>query len=172
MKSFLLVAALLLLPLSLFAKWDRVAQMTEPVGCGFFFDKNIGLIGGGQFTSGSTSLDPLKIWWTTDGGSTWAQSTTPSGTGRVTNICMKDAFVGYASILSSPYSLWKTVDGGRTWKDITGTQIGNSVCVFVTSQAIVKTMWSDFSFNPKWRSGGFSTNDGVSFTSVFLSTVQ
>jgi photosystem II stability/assembly factor-like uncharacterized protein len=167
MKLFLSLTALFLLPLSLFAKWDKVAQMTESVGCGFFFDKNSGLIGGGQFTSGSTSLDPLKIWWTTDGGSTWTQSTTPSGTGRVTNICMKDALVGYASIYSSSYSLWKTTDGGRTWKDITGTEIGNSVCVFATPQSLVKTMWGDRGFRPRWRSGGFSTNDGASFTSVF-----
>ncbi len=137
-----------------------------PIGCGFFFDGQNGLIGSGNFSSTST-IPPyqLRIWRTTNGGNNWTQSSTPNGIGRVTSIFMKDANVGYASIYSSTYSLWKTTDGGTTWRDHSQGENGASTCIHVTSSHLVKTMWA----RNGGSAGGTSSNDGATFNNIFES---
>ena len=165
MNKFLCVV-LLLVSQSVFGRWDRVASMNVPVGCGFFFDANIGLVGSGNFGGPGTIPNyQLRIWRTTNGGNSWTQCSTPNGTGRVTSIHMRDATVGYASIFSSTYSLWKTTDGGITWRDHTQGENGTSVCVHATSNRIIKTMWN----RNNTGAGGVSSNDGATFNNVFQS---
>jgi len=164
----LLFIVILLFGQSAFGKWDRVASMTVPVGSGYFFDKNVGLVGSGNF--GGTGTIPnyqLRIWRTTNSGITWTQCSTPNGTGRVTSIHMRDANVGYASIFSSLYSLWKTTDGGVTWRDHTQGETGTSVCVHATSNRLIKTMWDRN--GTTGGAGGVSSNDGSTFNDVFQS---
>lgn len=138
--------------------------MSTPIGCGFFFDEDNGLIGSGNFSgSGTIPNYQLRIWRTTNGGNSWNQCSTPNGTGRVTAIHMRDNLVGYASIFSNLYSLWKTTDGGITWRDHTQGETGRSVCVHATSTRIIKTMWNSSGSG----AGGVSSNDGATFSNVF-----
>lgn len=140
--------------------------MNDPIGCGYFFDGQTGLIGSGRF-GGFSSIPSyqLRIWRTTNGGNNWTQCSTPNGTGRVTSIHMRDANIGYASIFSSTYSLWKTTDGGITWRDFTQGENGTSVCVHATSTRLIKTMWNRSGSG----AGGVSSNDGATFNDVFQS---
>ncbi|HEX5316530.1 MAG TPA: sialidase family protein, partial [Candidatus Kapabacteria bacterium] len=70
----------------------------------------------------------VAIYKTTDGGNTWTESAVPAHfPGAVTQICMVDSLVGYASIFSDiefdftgtfgASCLWETTDGGATWFD-------------------------------------------------------
>lgn len=153
---------LLLLWLPSEASWTRITQMNDPIGCGYAITTDTVLIGSGSFNG--TIVVPsyeLHIWRTVNGGVTWTQSTSPSGTGRVTSIYMFTSRIGYASLYSDDYCLWKTTDGGKSWFDITGSEIGRSISVAATSKALLKTMWLSVS------SGGSSRNDGVQFDDVF-----
>lgn len=157
----------LLLCQSGFCQWDRVGNMTVPISCGYFFDEQNGLIGSGYFGGlDYISNDQIKIWRTTNGGDTWLPCGVPFMEGRVTSIFMKDALVGYASIFSYSDALWKTTDGGKVWQDITNSNLVTHSCVYATSKSLITTSWSQSNIGSQ-TSGGFSTNDGLSFTHVF-----
>jgi len=146
--------------------WSKIKQFNYPVGCGFFFDADNGLIGLGEFDpknfmNGFLPSGPLLIFWTSDGGKSWTQAKMPTGgTGRVTSIFMKDRLEGYASIYSNQYSLWKTIDGGKSWQDFTQGNFERSTCVYATSSALIKTIWGG-------NQGGRSVDDGRSFNQIF-----
>ena len=62
--------------------WTLLKTFGIPVGCGYLFDKDNGLIGLGQFGDKNNSFvgtDPLQIFWTSDGGSNWTQAAAPPG---------------------------------------------------------------------------------------------
>ena len=135
-----------------------------PVGevhSGFFFDEQSGLIGSGSFSS----VIPAVIRRTVDGGKTWTICPTPKVNGFVSNIFMKDALTGYASIMANDSlppvsSIWKTTDGGITWFDITHGNNAYSSCVYPTNEALIRTQWQNH--DP----GEFSVDDGVSYSSI------
>ncbi|HET6399881.1 MAG TPA: hypothetical protein VFH95_00625 [Candidatus Kapabacteria bacterium] len=118
--------------------WKRMKQFDRPIGCAFFFDADHGLIGSGIrpgiYLDGSTYRihetqgASVAIYKTTDGGVSWIESAVPAHfPGAVTQICMIDSLVGYASVFSDiefdftgtfgASCLWKTTDGGSTWFD-------------------------------------------------------
>src|SRR6186713_2382022 len=163
----LLIIVLLLFGQSAFGRWDRVGSMTIPISCGYFFDDQNGLIGSGYFGgSNYISTDQIKIWRTTNGGNTWLPCGVPFMEGRVTSIFMRDAFVGYASIFSESDALWKTTDGGKVWQDITYSNLATHSCVYATSKSLITTSWSQSNIGSQ-TSGGFSVDDGLSFSHVF-----
>ncbi|MDP4219316.1 MAG: T9SS type A sorting domain-containing protein, partial [Bacteroidota bacterium] len=104
----------------------------------------------------------MKIWWTSDGGTSWTQAATPSSSGWITSIFMVDRQLGYASLYSQDYSLWQTTDGGRTWTDFTKGNNSPATCVYKTGKALIKTIWEN-GFQP----GGISTDGGATFSQVF-----
>jgi hypothetical protein len=117
--------------------WKLAHQFNKPIGCGYFFDKDHGLIGSGirpaTYSDQRGILhtipgDTISIYKTTDGGVTWEESQVPIKLpGAVTSISMVDTLIGYASIFSTVdyddyrtfgrSSIWKTTDGGDTWFD-------------------------------------------------------
>ena len=146
---------------SSFAGWKRMARI--PVGevyCGFFFDDLNGFVGSGSRNFPISAL----IRRTSDGGVTWAICTTPPGKGLVTDIMMKDPLIGYASIFSNDtipkFSIWKTTDGGTTWTDGSHGNNAQTSCVYATGTALIRTLWDGI--------GGYSTDDGVSFSGTFI----
>lgn len=149
---------------SSYARWDLVAQFNfERASSGFFWDEQSGLIGFGNGATGSNVT--ARIRKTTDGGKTWTISFVPFARGRVTSIFMKDRLVGYASIYPSSnprnFTIWKTTDGGVNWLDNTFGNSAVTPCVYATSKALIRTAWFDGNI------GGFSVNDGRSYTPRF-----
>jgi photosystem II stability/assembly factor-like uncharacterized protein len=150
------------------AQWSIVGTFNQPFDCGFFLDANTGLIGSGN-TVNKTDLrdDPIQIYKTTNGGSTWYAVKTPQGNfGAVSSIFMQSAQVGYATIFafgnSPTTALWKSTDGGETWIDINPNLSGWPTDVYATSKALTVTEWFDL--------GGSSINGGQSFTQYFGSS--
>ncbi|HET9136775.1 MAG TPA: hypothetical protein VFO76_09065, partial [Candidatus Kapabacteria bacterium] len=144
------------------AGWSKVGQFdNNAFTCGYFYNDKVGLIGG-YVDRGWNSLR-VKIIRTTNGGKTWATTSFPAGSGRITSIFMVDSLLGYASVDGNDYSLLKTTDGGNHWVDATTNNSGTSNCVYVTSKAIITTKW------PQGYEliGGVSTNNGVTFSPVF-----
>ena len=105
--------------------WNHIFTFDRPIGCGYFFDENHGLLGSGIRLF---SNQPCAIFKTTDGGQTFTPSVVPTTIpGAVTSISMIDSLNGFASIFSSisypnngtfgRSALWVTTDGGDTWFD-------------------------------------------------------
>ncbi|MDP4219740.1 MAG: hypothetical protein Q8916_10480 [Bacteroidota bacterium] len=144
--------------------WNKVGQFSSPVGCGYFFDPDNGIIGLGLFDNKQNnfvSVDPLAIFWTSDGGKNWTPaSIPPGGTGRVTNICMTSRLEGYAGIYSEDYSVWKTTDGGKSWQDFTQGNFDLTTCFYATKASFVKTNWMG-------NFGGRSVDDGLTYNQIF-----
>ncbi len=147
-----------------YSSWKKVRQFNDVVSCGYFFDADNGIIGLGEFFTGSSDHlgnQPLQIFWTSDGGITWTASKIPSGgRGRITSISMQNRLEGYAAVYSNQYSLWKTTDGGISWQDHTQNNFDLSTCVYATSKAIVKTIWGG-------NLGGRSIDGGRSYSNQF-----
>ncbi|MEP7234969.1 MAG: T9SS type A sorting domain-containing protein [Ignavibacteriota bacterium] len=171
MKPKKIVPILVFLALSLaygasFAKWDKIKFFNDPIGCGYFFDADNGLLGSGGFeglTSPFLSPATIKIFLTSDGGKTWKQAATPIGvTGRVTSISMKNRAEGYAAIYSRNASIFRTTDGGNNWIDFSQGNLDLTTCVYATSAAITKTTWFG-------NFGGSSTNSGRTYSRIFSS---
>src|ERR1700733_12811695 len=108
--------------------WKAIGHFPQAIDCGFFFDKDHGLIGSGVRWNGENPGNPCGIYKTTDGGVTWTTSKIPARIiGAVSSIWMQDSLTGYASIFPNVNysirntfgrsSLWKTTDGGDTWFD-------------------------------------------------------
>lgn len=163
----LVLVMLMVLTCTADAGWQRVATMNAPVGCGYMLDEKTILLGSGAF-GGAGNIPPytLRIWRSTDGGTTWQQMQTPDGTGRITHITFLTDKIGYASLYSIEYSLWKTTDGGLTWNDHTFGNNILSTCIGVTTKAIVKSHWSGRGGSIN-SSGGISTNDGRTMQLIF-----
>ncbi len=161
--------------------WRFVGTFNTPIGCGYFFDENHGLIGSGVRWAEVVPGGPCSIYKTTDGGATWAASFVPRSIGgAVTSIWMQDTLIGYASILPSVMydqnftfggsSLWKTTDGGSTWFDpyhqdhaITSVYGQNGLLIF--------TKWDNAEWTrhapPDLAGGNYSFDDGASWTTAF-----
>ncbi len=138
--------------------WNKVGQFNDPIACGYFFDRDNGLIGTGNYNNPSA----MNIWWTSDGGKTWSQAKTPNnGYGWVSSIFMEDKLIGYASLYSRDYSVWKTNDGGKSWIDFTQGNNYQTTCFYKTSKAFVKTTWETGVI------GGSSINGGRTYSQVF-----
>jgi len=174
--------------------WKNVApngSFHKTIGCGFFFDKDHGLIGSG--VRPATYVDangdirvyqgsPVSIYKTTDGGTTWTESVTPNHlVGAVTAISMQDTLIGYASLFSDEEfnydytfgksALWKTTDGGLTWFDPFHLDHLAS-CVYAQRDLLVFTKWDIYytalSIPPIDDSGGaYSFDDGGTWTESF-----
>ena len=147
------------------AQWSIVGTFNQPFECGFFLDANTGLIGSGN-TVNQAALrnDPIQIFKTTNGGSTWhAVTIQPGHFGAVTSIFMQSASIGYATIFafgnSPTTAIWSTSDGGESWTDMNANLSGWPTDVYATSKALTVTEWYDL--------GGSSTNDAQSFTQYF-----
>lgn len=165
------------------------------IGCGYFWNADRGLLGSGIRPAtwlDSTWLvhpdpcDIVSIYWTTDGGTNWTESTVPIQIhGAVTAISMVDDLEGYASIFSSvDYSyyrtwgssaLWKTTDGGRSWFDPFHLD-HVATCVYAQKGLILFTQWDPYYSNywqypstfPSDTNGGhFSFDGGLTWQSHF-----
>ena len=66
--------------------WKAIRHFNQTIGCGFFFDKDHGLIGSGVRWDAITPGTPCAIYKTNDGGATWATSIVPHAVGAVTSI--------------------------------------------------------------------------------------
>ncbi len=163
MRVFLLL--ILLLPTGLFADWTLLRTFNDPVSCGFFVDADHGVIG----THNHYNRGTPQIWRTTDGGTTWTRSTTPTlNDGRLTSIFMKDATIGYATMwmYESPFHLmWKTTDGGRTWFNHSQGNSSSTTCVYATPHSLVLTSWPQIR---NFDRGGFSLDDGRTINETFF----
>ena len=146
---------------SSYAGWQQGRKFDIPMGCGYFFDADNGLIGSGFFNS----IAVMQIWWTNDGGKNWTQAKTPGNSlGRITSFFMVDRLVGYASVYSTDYSVWQTVDGGKSWSDFTNGNNYRATCIYKTSKAFIKTTWDS---NPNRHLGGNSTDGGNTYNQIF-----
>ncbi|MEI8133726.1 MAG: hypothetical protein WCH46_01465 [bacterium] len=148
------------------ALWNQVGQFSDPVTCGYFFDRDHGIIGLGDPSPGGFNYvgnSPLAIYYTNNGGRNWIAATIPTkGVGRITSISMLNTTVGYASMFSDRYSLWKTTNGGVSWTDISRGSNELLPCIYATTKAIVRTVWNG-------ANGGPSMDGGVTFNQVFSS---
>ncbi len=158
------------------AQWTHVGSFPTAIGCGFFFDENHGFIGTGIRPAGGGGFinpgDPVSIYKTTDGGTTWQSTQVPQPMyGAVTSISMRDANIGYASIFSDGRfgkpAIWRTSDGGDTWVNDLMLN-GEATSVYATSKAIVWTDWDNFIYGGSHNWGGLvSTDAGLSWTTRF-----
>ncbi|MDP4200413.1 MAG: hypothetical protein Q8922_07090 [Bacteroidota bacterium] len=162
--------------------WKRLdLNVGKTIGCGFFWDKDHGLVGSGVRWGHDVSGPHCDIYKTTDGGATWSAAVVPALiNGAVTSIWMQDSLVGYASIFPSVdygygltfggSSLWKTTDAGSTWFDpykldhvITSVYGQNGFMVF--------TLWDLYEstgfVTPDSLGGEFSFDSGRTWTSAF-----
>ena len=154
--------------------WKLVGRFPTPIGCGFFFDENNGLIGSGIRLA---TFDPCAIYKTTDGGTTWTPCQVPTSiNGAVTSIWMQDSLVGYASIFSDMNygvygtfgrsALWKTTDGGTTWFDsLHLDHILNDV--YSQNGLIVITNWDNYYGGTGGGGGDYSYDGGATWTQDF-----
>lgn len=176
--------------------WKDVSPSRNPqikrkvIGCGFFWNKDRGLIGSGVRpllavdTFGlyiPVPCDEISIYYTSDGGSNWEEALLPKRvTGAVTQIWMIDSLVGYASIFSDyPHSyyrtfgksgLWKTSDGGHSWTDPYNYDHILS-CVYAQNDLIVTTHWdASYTSYPGFTDqagGGYSFDGGLTWQRNF-----
>lgn len=161
--------------------WTRIANLGNSVGCGFFWDKDHGLIGSGVRWAQDYAGPHCFIYKTTDGGGTWTPSVVPVLiNGAVSSIWMQDTHIGYASIFPSRIydagatfggsSLWKTTDGGNTWFDPYALDHVIS-SVYGQNGLIVYTMWDNSEFKrispPDLSGGAYSTDGGATWTDAF-----
>ncbi|MDP4229702.1 MAG: T9SS type A sorting domain-containing protein [Bacteroidota bacterium] len=147
------------------AGWNNLITLGQPVSCGYFFDSDHGLIGTGSPILRNPNSIP-RIYTTSDGGKTWQLAVVPNLTsGTVTSIYMKDANIGYASLIcgNNNFNLWKTTNGGAQWIDHTTQFLGRGTCAYATSKALIETVW-DINYT---NSGGTSVDDGKSFRQYF-----
>jgi hypothetical protein len=167
----------------------------KAIGSGYFWNKDRGLLGSGirpatwldsNWLVHPDPCDIVSIYYTTDGGTNWDEAVVPVQVpGAVTQICMVDSLVGYASIFSSiDYSyyrswgasaLWKTTDGGRSWFDPYHLE-HLLTCVYAQQGLLLFTQWDSYYSNywaypstfPSDTSGGnYSFDDGVSWQRNF-----
>lgn len=95
----------------------------------YFFNANEGVIGTGDYFLGGSA----RIYYTTDGGKTWALSLMPNLNirGQVTDIWFKDRTNGWCTITEASYTGWSglyhSVDAGRSWKLVRQSQSPVSV---------------------------------------------
>ena len=168
--------------------WKLIHQFGKPIGCGYFFDKDHGLIGSGV-RIGNTPNSPVSIYKTVDGGTTWITCTIPlTIDGAVTSISMIDSLTGYASIFSDydydagrtfgKSGIWKTTDGGDTWTD--SLQLDHLVTsVYAQNGLLLFTKW-DIYYTNVWTyglryyvppldtfGGAYSFDDGKTWTTNF-----
>ena len=165
--------------------WKLLNTFDKSIGCGYFFDKDHGLIGSGtRLALGYPFLGyPVSIYYTKDGGATWAESTVPNHQlGAVTAISMQDSLLGYASIFSvidyfkdstfGRSSLWQTTDGGSTWFDTLHLDHLAS-CVYAQPGLLMYTKWDAnyTSSNPPppldKYGGAYSYDGGTTWTPNF-----
>ncbi len=155
--------------------WTNIFTFDRPIGCGYFFDENHGLLGSGIRLF---STQPCAIFKTTDGGQTFTPSVVPTTIpGAVTSISMIDSMNGFASIFSSisypnngtfgRSALWETTDGGDTWFDpFHRDDVLTSV--YAQNGLIEITKWDDaeaFPYTPPDPYGGdFSFDGGATWT--------
>src|SRR5882757_1887668 len=92
-----------------FSTWNRIFT-TRAASSAFFFNEFVGFVGSDGFDG---------IFKTTDGGKTWRATkiTTPGYSQRISQIFMKDALNGWATIedAGNLQSILRTVDGGASW---------------------------------------------------------
>jgi len=138
-----------------FSTWNKVLSTVRGAYCGFFFNEFVGFVGSDGFAG---------IFKTTDGGNTWVRTTVPSGYhGRITQIFMKDALNGWATIeetvvppkVGYVQCLFKTVDGGLNW--IAFGPSGYFSSVYQTPNALILTNRAATS------SAYVSTDNGLTF---------
>jgi photosystem II stability/assembly factor-like uncharacterized protein len=139
------------------AQWTHVHDFPSAINSIWFKDANVGFVGLG-IVPGAGQVD-MKIFRTTDGGTTWTDCIVPNGTGSVTKVIMTSDLVGFASAQPWPFSisgaLWKTTDGGLTWKEIGGsTLLGSDIGITPTTMIMTDL----------FGAGLMSTDQGVTWT--------
>jgi photosystem II stability/assembly factor-like uncharacterized protein len=74
--------------------WRKVAQLTSNGASAYFFNANEGLVGTGNYQTGSA----IQIFHTNDGGQTWSPSILPSMNlfGQITDLFFTDRLNGRA----------------------------------------------------------------------------
>jgi len=98
--------------------WRKVAQLTSNGASAYFFNANEGLVGTGNYQTGSA----IQIFHTNDGGQTWSPSILPSMNlfGQITDLFFTDRLNGWATLKETNEHGWsglyRSVDGGLTWK--------------------------------------------------------
>ncbi len=146
--------------------WQTLAPLPQISNSSFFFDSDTGLAGSGATIGAPNSRpEPINIYRTTNGGLNWTPMQVPQNyQGSVSSIFMVDNMNGWASILpwnsSNNNRLWHTSDGGLTWTEMQTT--GTATCVYQTPRALILT-----DLNLNGNGGGFSTDNGVTFTNEF-----
>ncbi|MFI5220831.1 MAG: YCF48-related protein [Bacteroidia bacterium] len=93
----------------------------------YFFTKDVGFVGGGDFTTGGG-----KIFKTTDGGTTWQTVNTAYSSSRMV---FSDANHGY-NITGMGTQLVVTTDGGSTWTQIATPSTDTLHSVFFVSPTL------------------------------------
>jgi photosystem II stability/assembly factor-like uncharacterized protein len=155
--------------------WNLIFTFDRPIGCGYFFDENHGLLGSGIRIE---TEQPCAIYKTTDGGQTFTPSVVPTSIpGAVTSISMIDSLNGFASIFSSieyyvdgtfgRSSLWQTTDGGSTWFDPFHLDHVNTE-VYAQHGLIQITNWDASESTPPYpvpdpAGGNYSFDSGVTW---------
>jgi photosystem II stability/assembly factor-like uncharacterized protein len=89
----------------------------------YFFNKDTGFVGGGDFNTGGGS-----IFKTTDGGITWQTQTNDYGTSVMLYTTFKTGYAIGSNVNWNEKKIIKTIDGGTTWAiDITPKYKLNSI---------------------------------------------
>src|SRR5579883_861702 len=163
--------------------WKRIKQFDRSIDCGYFIDKDHGLIGSGDRWELGDLGYICAIFKTTDGGLSWTASKIPALIyGAVTSISMQDSLIGYASIFPSVdyswdstwghSSLWMTTDGGSSWFD--PFHLDHVITsVYAQKGLLLFTKWDMVEYSdtlvmpPDLLGGNYSFNDGQSWIGNF-----
>jgi photosystem II stability/assembly factor-like uncharacterized protein len=124
------------------ARWERIHDFGGAMSLVYFVTPNDGFAGTGWVSN----PQPVAIFKTSDGGSTWKRCPSPRiDEGVVASISIKGS-VGYAAIKLLPTSderasIWKTTDGGESWFDASPTGVEQAVQVLDVGKSIVVSTW-------------------------------
>ena len=92
-------------------QWVKVFKARDRISIIYFYNRYLGFIGIGVPNG---SLIPT-IYRTTDGGKTWAITSTPHDEGAgVNDIFMENEVTGWAASDGNNGMVWKTIDGGKS----------------------------------------------------------
>lgn len=137
---WLVLTLLLLLSRNALAQWEVIDSLPVRGSAAYFFNANEGVIGTGEYLLAFTA----RIYYTTNGGSTWIPSVMPNYVqGQITDVWFKDRKNGWATLAEVSNTGWSGVyrssDGGKSWKLVKQSQfpVGvreNSVGIYFTDR--------------------------------------